>query len=180
MPPPVRPGRRPVVQPQPRPRPTPVRPPASNPTPTPVARPTGDVVENPRPRIPGGLSPVDRPGSIPVVPGGPIPAKATEVNAQGVKTYRFSGPGPTGAGKATINWEAPRTNTDGSPLTDLGGFKVYFGSEPGKFTHVVDVGNVTAFEVTGLPPGMFYATATAYDTEGNESTLSNEGSKLIK
>ena len=171
---------------------TPIKPqttPVANPTPATPATPAQNttpalsqdvLVPANKPGLPGINTPIKTLPGVPVVPLGPIPDKATEVNAQGVKTYRFSGPGPTGPGKATLTWDAPKTNVDGTPINDLAGYKIYFGSEPGKFSHVIDVGNVTNFEITNLPSGEFYCAATAYDTSGNESTLSNEAEKLVK
>jgi ABC-type glycerol-3-phosphate transport system substrate-binding protein len=32
---------------------------------------------------------------------------------------------------ATLTWDAPTTNVDGTPLTDLAGYKVYYGTSLG-------------------------------------------------
>jgi hypothetical protein len=82
-----------------------------------------------------------------------------------------------GTGVPTINlaWDAPTTNVDGSPLTDLAGYKVNVGTAPRTYNGSIDVGNVTAYPLTGLPTGQtYYIAVTAYDTSGNESTYSNE------
>ncbi len=81
---------------------------------------------------------------------------------------------------ATLTWDAPTTNADGTPLTDLAGYKVYYGTTSGNYTDVIDVGNVTTYKVEGLQPGTYYFAVTAYDTSGNESNYSNEVSKIIK
>lgn len=90
-------------------------------------------------------------------------------------------PGPVGnsPGKATLIWDAPTTNMDGTPITDLAGFKVYFGSTPGVYEIPVDAGVETTYTVIGFNPGTYYFAVTAYDTAGNESGYSNEGSKDI-
>lgn len=77
---------------------------------------------------------------------------------------------------ATIYWTAPTTNGDGTPLTDLGGFKVYCGSSPGVYTVAKDVGNVSTYLISNDLPkdGVYYCAVTAYDVNGNESILSNE------
>ena len=36
-------------------------------------------------------------------------------------------------------WDTPTTNTDGSPLTDLGGYKLYYGAASGIYDHSIDV-----------------------------------------
>lgn len=90
-------------------------------------------------------------------------------------------PGSPGAtGSATLAWDAPDTNVDGTPLTNLGGFKVYYGTAPGSYTSVVTVGLNTSCEIGSLAQGKKYFFAvTAYDSYGNESGYSNEVSKDI-
>ena len=75
----------------------------------------------------------------------------------------------------TLSWDAPTTNSNGTPLTDLAGFKVYHKLTAGAYnaTDMVDVGNVLTTDKT-LPAGDYCFVATAYDTSGNESTYSNE------
>lgn len=75
----------------------------------------------------------------------------------------------TSAGTIKLAWDAPTTNEDGSPLTDLAGYKIYYGiASPDE--HSIDVGNVTTYTLTGLTPGQTYIiAATAYDASGNES-----------
>ncbi len=84
-------------------------------------------------------------------------------------------------GSATLSWDAPQTYIDGRPLGDaLGGFKVYYGTSSRNYTHVVDVGKVTTYRITGLSPATYYFSVTAYDRTGNESDYSNEVSKEIR
>ena len=83
------------------------------------------------------------------------------------------------AGQAILSWTPPTTNSDGTPLTDLGGYKAYAGKTSGNYTIVKDVGNVTTYTITSLPEGKWYFAVTAYDTSGNESGYSNEVSKTI-
>jgi len=75
----------------------------------------------------------------------------------------------------SLAWEAPTTNADGTPLTDLAGYRVYYGSASGVYEQTKDVGNVTTFPVTGLMSAtLYFFVATAYDTSNNESAFSNE------
>lgn len=84
------------------------------------------------------------------------------------------------AGEATISWQAPTTDSDGSELTDLAGYKLYYGTTTGDYTQSVDVGSMTTYTVTGLTDGeTYYFAATSYDTSGNESGYSNEASKFL-
>ena len=82
-------------------------------------------------------------------------------------------------GSAILAWSAPTTNVDGTPLTDLAGFKVYYGTTPGVYTSIV-VGAVTSYNVVGLTKGqIYYFTVTAYDSSGYESDYAAMVSKLI-
>src|SRR3972149_1414082 len=80
--------------------------------------------------------------------------------------------------KTTLMWEAPTTNIDGSPLTDLSGYKVYWGAVSGTYTGVKDVLNVTTVNIAQTmaitPKGNYCFVVTAYDIAGNESDYSNE------
>ena len=82
-------------------------------------------------------------------------------------------------GSATLSWDAPTTYTDGTPLTDLAGYKVYMGTSSGNYTTVVDVGNVATYVVSNLAPDTYFFVVTAYDSASNESSFSNEASKTI-
>ena len=91
----------------------------------------------------------------------------------------FSWPAIAVAGSAMLSWVPPTTNTDGTPLTDLAGYKIHYGSSPGNYGAPMTVGNVTTYTVTGLGVGTYYFAVTAYDTSGNESGFSNQASKTI-
>jgi uncharacterized protein YjdB len=82
-------------------------------------------------------------------------------------------------GSATLSWNAPTTNTDGTPLTDLAGYKLYMGTSSGNYTTVVNIGNVTTYTLSNLAPGTYYFVVTAYDSSSLESSFSNEASKTI-
>jgi hypothetical protein len=84
------------------------------------------------------------------------------------------------AANVTLSWVPPTTKTDGTPLTDLAGYKIYFGTNSGNYTQNIDVGNVTSYTVTNLSAGTaYYFATTAYDASSNESSFSNEVSKTI-
>ena len=88
--------------------------------------------------------------------------------------------GGTATGTATLSWDVPTTNADGTPLTDLAGFKVYYGNASGNYTTIIDVGNITTYLVSNLSPGPHYFTVTAYNISGYESDYSMESSKTIQ
>jgi hypothetical protein len=64
---------------------------------------------------------------------------------------------------------------DPSPDTSVAGYRLYYGTSGGSYTNIVDAGNRTDYNVTGLNAGTtYYFAATAYTGTGDESTFSNE------
>jgi hypothetical protein len=112
------------------------------------------------------------------IAGGTSTADGTSITGSTADATGFNN--GTITGSATLAWNAPVTNTDGTPLTDLAGHKIYYGTSSGNYTSVIDVGNVTTYTVTNLSPGAYYFAVTSYDTSGIESTYSNEASKIIQ
>jgi len=84
-------------------------------------------------------------------------------------------------GEATLSWNRPSTNTDGTPLTNLAGYKIYFGTSPSDMYRVVTVSNpaTVELEISNLSVATWYFAVAAYNTDGTESTLSPIGSKTI-
>jgi hypothetical protein len=84
-------------------------------------------------------------------------------------------------GTATLSWAAPTANTDGTPVTTLSGYHIYYGSSAGTLTQSVAVsgGTVTTYEITGLAPGTWYFAVAADAAGGVQSARSNLGSKTI-
>ncbi len=88
---------------------------------------------------------------------------------------------PLFAGNATLSWDPPTTNVGKTPLTDLAGFIIYYGTDSGVYSNSINVGNITTYQVGNLTEGFtYYFTITAYDTSGNESEYSGEASKAIE
>ena len=84
-------------------------------------------------------------------------------------------------GTADVSWTPPTTNTDGSTLTDLAGYNIYYGTSPNALTQEVQVSTigVTNYVISGLTSGTWYFAVTAYTSTGTESSLSNVASKTI-
>jgi hypothetical protein len=83
-------------------------------------------------------------------------------------------------GKVTLSWQAPAENVDGSPLTDLAGYEIYFGEQSRNYFDSVYVdGSSTTSRTIQLPTGAYYFAMTAWDVEGNESAYSNEVIKTV-
>jgi len=84
------------------------------------------------------------------------------------------------ASSVTLSWNAPTINEDGTPMTDLAGYKIYYGLNSGNYTSNINAGNVTTYQVNSLTEGAtYYFAVTAYDYSGNESIYSNEGSNTV-
>jgi len=85
------------------------------------------------------------------------------------------------AGAATISWEAPITNTDGTPLTDLAGYRIYYGSSPESLGHSVQIKTIglQTYVIDDLQSGTWYFAVMAVTSDGSESNLSNIVSKTI-
>lgn len=84
-------------------------------------------------------------------------------------------------GTATLSWSAPTDNSNGSPITGLAGYNIYYGTDPSNLTKSIDVSgaSTTTYTVTGLTAGTYYFAVAAYNTEGADSPLSNIGQKTI-
>ncbi len=71
-------------------------------------------------------------------------------------------------GEVLLEWNA-------NPEPDIGGYRVYYGTESGVYSKVQDVGNATEAVLSGLPVGpTYYCVLTAYNTLGLESGFSRE------
>src|SRR5262249_9169221 len=100
---------------------------------------------------------------------------------------------PGHAGVLNASWTAPTVNTDGSPLTDLGLYRVYYGAgttDPCRGSSFISVASTTtspAFGatvtvgLTGLTTGTLYTVSvTAMDLAGNESACSATASGIAQ
>ncbi len=86
-----------------------------------------------------------------------------------------------GIGAVTLSWTAPTLNTDGSPLSDLAGYNIYYGTEPGNYSVTIHVDNpgLTTYVVEYLTPNDYYFVVTAINSNGIESRYSGEASTPV-
>lgn len=72
---------------------------------------------------------------------------------------------------ATVSWSPVTLTTTGTPLTNLGGYKIYFGPSPVALTSSIDIPDPTAvsYVVPDLMAGTQYFAVTAYISGGAES-----------
>jgi len=88
------------------------------------------------------------------------------------------GGSPTGTttGSMTLQWTAPVTRTDGTPLSlsEIAGYRVHYGTSPGSYPHHVDItdGSLQSATLTGVPVGTYYIAMSTYDSNGLESSYS--------
>jgi Putative Ig domain len=88
---------------------------------------------------------------------------------------------PVTPGTATVSWVAPTENVNGTALTDLAGYNVYYGTNSASLSQKVAVSNAgaTAYTVNGLTSGTWYFAVTSYTSDGVESARSPLSSKTI-
>ena len=86
-----------------------------------------------------------------------------------------------GIGYASLSWSPPTQNTDGTPVRDLAGYRIYYGRDPNSLTNTAMVTSAekTSFQVTGLGRGVWYFAVATLAASGTESELSEIGSKQI-
>jgi hypothetical protein len=90
------------------------------------------------------------------------------------------------AGNWNLEWDAPTTNVDDSPLTDLAAYRIYYSNtnqtpcgdapfvEVPSPTAAPDPGTVVSHTLTGLQDDTtYFARVTAVEKNGNESDCSN-------
>jgi hypothetical protein len=88
---------------------------------------------------------------------------------------------PVSNGTVLLTWQAPSENTDETPLADLAGFHLYWGTDPDEPSHSVTVGtNTSSYQFSGLSPGLYYFSTTAVNTQGMESALSDVVAMLVR
>ena len=81
---------------------------------------------------------------------------------------------PPVLGSATVTWTAPATNVDGTPLTDLAGFRVLYGTSPTQLDQKLELPNATftSVQIEDLTPGTYYFEVKAYTAAAMESDAS--------
>ncbi len=87
----------------------------------------------------------------------------------------------TATGAATLSWTPPTSNTDGSPLTNLSGYRIYYGTSRTSLTQTVQINNpgISSYVVESLSPATYYFALRSLTSSGTESALSSVGSKTV-
>ena len=81
----------------------------------------------------------------------------------------------------TLTWTPPTQNEDGTPLTDLASYKIYYGFSEGSYPNEIPVNNpgLTSYVVDNLTPNTYYFVSTSINSSGMESAHSNVAMKVV-
>ena len=85
-------------------------------------------------------------------------------------------------GSATLTWTPPLQNSDGTTLTNLSGYRIYYGTAANSLSQSIDLVNtgLTSYTISNLSTATWYFGMTAYTTSGTESPVSNLATKTIQ
>jgi hypothetical protein len=84
-------------------------------------------------------------------------------------------------GSASLQWVAPTENTDGTPLMNLAGYRIYYGTSATTMTQTVQIANASlnTYLLANLTPATWFFEVKAYTTANVESAASAVASKAI-
>lgn len=91
--------------------------------------------------------------------------------------------GVTGVTTIALTWAAPSERGDGTALalSEIAGYRIYYGTSQGSYPLSVDILDKAAdqAELNNLESGTYYVVVTTIDSDGRESTYSDELSQTI-
>ncbi len=81
-----------------------------------------------------------------------------------------------GPSSVTLSWIPPTENEDGTPLTNLAGYRIRYGDRSGSYSKTISVTNpgLAAYVIDGLLPETHYFVMSSVNSSGVESQYSNE------
>ncbi len=110
---------------------------------------------------------------IPVTPPPPTPAPPPPAPT--------TPPLPPPTYSATVSWSDPLLNTDGTSLTGVTGYRIYYGPSPANLPDSILVpgAGATSHVISGLTQGTYYFAVATLNSVGVASDLSNAASKTV-
>jgi hypothetical protein len=87
-----------------------------------------------------------------------------------------------GNGTATLSWTTPPQNADGSKITNLAGYYIYYGTSPNNLNQRIQVTDpqTTSYTVSKLRSGTtYYFSIVAFTSNGIRGIASPTVSKSI-
>ncbi len=80
---------------------------------------------------------------------------------------------PLEAATVSLAWDPPVNNTDGSPVANLAGYRLYYGTNSQAYSSQITVGLSPTATVSNLQEGVtYYFSAVAFNETGIESSFS--------
>jgi hypothetical protein len=81
----------------------------------------------------------------------------------------------TGTKTATLSWTAPTENTNGTALTNLAGYNIYYGNSTAAMTSKIQINTtgIQTYVINNLASGSWYFAITALNNTGVESVASS-------
>ena len=84
------------------------------------------------------------------------------------------------AGAVVVSWQAPATNTDGSPVADVSGYTIHYGTIASLLTQSVTVDNPnTSYTFQNLTSGVWYFALSANSSAGVQGAVSDPVSMTV-
>jgi hypothetical protein len=94
-----------------------------------------------------------------------------------------SGGGTSGgstANSATVKWQPPTANTNGTSISNLAGYTIYYGTSATSYTSVkVANPDLTSYVISNLSPGTYFFVVQAYNSSGMTSAYSSVATKTV-
>jgi hypothetical protein len=127
----------------------------------------------------GGGEPVAEIGLDPVTP--PISGSPTPPSTPPPTTPPTTPPSTPVTGSATLSWIPPTLNEDGSTLTNLAGYRIFYGNSASNLNQQINLANpgLTRYVIDNLSGGTWFFGIRAYSATGSESAMSAIASKTI-
>ena len=76
-------------------------------------------------------------------------------------------------GAVTVNWSTPTQNTNGTPLVNLAGFRIFYGTDPNNLSQSAQIANpgLTSYVLSNLALSTWYIGLSDYTGSRVQSSL---------